>query len=71
MPDLFYGDAVPFNKVGELDIPKWLQGEYSASKVPHTPSSVDPIVEKCLSTMRGKYGCHVGILEQPIILPLT
>ncbi|KIW23500.1 uncharacterized protein PV07_11693 [Cladophialophora immunda] len=57
MPDLFYGDAIELNKIGELDIPKWFAGGYSAKGIGHGPSTVDPIVETCLSEMRAKYHC--------------
>ncbi|KAF2098971.1 esterase/lipase [Rhizodiscina lignyota] len=58
MPDLFFGDSVPLNKVGELDIPKWFAGGYNAKGTNHGPSTVDPIVELCLSTMRTEYKCQ-------------
>ncbi|KIY03553.1 uncharacterized protein Z520_00244 [Fonsecaea multimorphosa CBS 102226] len=57
MPDLFYGDAIELNKVGELDIAKWFVGGYSAKGIGHDPTTVDPIIETCLSEMRLKHHC--------------
>ncbi|OAL36193.1 hypothetical protein AYO20_04607 [Fonsecaea nubica] len=57
MPDLFYGDAIELNQLGELDIPKWFGGGYSARGIGHDASIVDPIVETCLSQMRLKHHC--------------
>lgn len=60
MPDLFHGDPVPLNSdMATFSIPTWMQGVYGAKKVPHIPSSVDPIVETCINTLREKYNCKV------------
>ncbi|KIW40993.1 uncharacterized protein PV06_06591 [Exophiala oligosperma] len=57
MPDLFHKDPIPLDRPGDFDIMKWMQGEYSESKTPHTPPTVDPIVDSCLVEMRTKYNC--------------
>lgn len=59
MPDLFYGDAIPMNKIGELDIPKWFSGGYNDKGIRHDATTVDPIVETCISAMRSNYNCRV------------
>lgn len=66
MPDLFYGDAIPLNKVGEFDIPKWYAGGYHAQGIGHTPSTVEPIVESCISEMRTTYKCKVFFYPLPM-----
>ncbi|KUL89312.1 hypothetical protein ZTR_03746 [Talaromyces verruculosus] len=43
MPDLFYGDPVPLNKTGELNMQKWRAGEYHPKGTNHLPSTVDPV----------------------------
>ncbi|UPL02091.1 hypothetical protein LCI18_013025 [Fusarium solani-melongenae] len=58
MPDLFYGDPVPLNAdMATFNLPNWMQGQLGAKKIPHTPQTVDPIVEQSLQTLRGKYKC--------------
>ncbi|KAH8688707.1 dienelactone hydrolase family protein [Talaromyces proteolyticus] len=47
MPDLFGGDPVPLNRSGDFDFQAW--------KGAHGPSTVDPIVEACVSELRNKY----------------
>ena len=59
MPDLFQGDPIPLNRPGDFDLMKWLQGEYNATKTPHLPPVVDPIIDACLVEMRTKYQCKV------------
>jgi hypothetical protein len=59
MPDLFHGDAIPLNKVEELDIRKWFGGGYNERGIGHGPESVDPIVESCVTEMRTTYKCKV------------
>ncbi|KAK4937136.1 hypothetical protein LTR66_015246 [Elasticomyces elasticus] len=64
VPDVFYGDPITLNmSKPDFDIMKWLQGEYHPKKTSHTPPVVDPIVEKSIKEMRGKYNCKkVGIV---------
>lgn len=62
MPDLFYRDPIPLNRPGDFDIMKWMKGEYSESKIAHTPPVVDPIIDSCLVEMRTKYNCKVSWL---------
>lgn len=58
MPDLFAGDAIPLNRPGDFDLQKWFTGAYATgTKRPHTPPSVDPIVDACLIEMRTKLNC--------------
>ncbi|KAH6999327.1 esterase/lipase [Ilyonectria destructans] len=58
MPDLFYGDPVPLNAdMATFNLPNWMQGQLGAKKIPHTPQTVDPIVEQSLQTLRDKYKC--------------
>ncbi|KAJ4142106.1 hypothetical protein NW754_014897 [Fusarium falciforme] len=58
MPDLFYGDPVPLNAdMATFNLLNWMQGRLGAKKIPHTPQTVDPIVEQSLQTLRGKYKC--------------
>ncbi|PVH69075.1 esterase/lipase [Cadophora sp. DSE1049] len=58
LPDLFYGDSLPLTPNPGLDIMKWAAGEYNEKKIPHNPSTVDPIVEKCITELREKYKCQ-------------
>jgi len=60
MPDLFYGDAISLNRPGGFDLQKWFTGAYQSSekKIPHTPPTVDPIIDACLVEMRTKYNCR-------------
>lgn len=60
MPDLFYGDPVPLNAdMATFNLPNWMQGQLGVKKIPHTPQTVDPIVEQSLQTLRDKYKCKV------------
>jgi hypothetical protein len=62
VPDLFYGDSIDFSQFGNIDIMKWLGGEYSDKKVAHTPESIDPIIEASIKKMKEALGfkvkCH-------------
>lgn len=60
MPDLFYGDPIPLNRPGDFDIMKWMNGDYSESKIAHKPPVVDPIIEKSIKEMKSKHGVKVG-----------
>ncbi|ETN43731.1 uncharacterized protein HMPREF1541_02890 [Cyphellophora europaea CBS 101466] len=53
IPDLFHGDAIAMNNFANTDLPKWLQGHYHPSHLPHTPETVDPIVAGSIAKMRG------------------
>ncbi|KAL3496262.1 dienelactone hydrolase [Aspergillus germanicus] len=55
VPDLFYGDPVPLGGSSGLDLQKWLAGDYHEKKISHTPSVIDPILEKCITEMHTKY----------------
>lgn len=59
MPDLFHGDPVALNPPKDFDIMSWLNGGYNGNKVQHLPPSVDPIIDLCVSKMRGQYGLNV------------
>jgi dienelactone hydrolase len=59
VPDLFYGDHVPLGGSSGLDLQKWLAGEYHEKKIAHTPSVIDPILDKCITEMRTKYNVKV------------
>lgn len=56
VPDLFYGDSIDFSQFGNIDIMKWLGGEYSDKKVAHTPESIDPIIEASIKKMKEGLG---------------
>lgn len=60
IPDLFEGDPVPLNKLGEFDMEKWRSGAYHPKGTAHMPPNVDPIVDSCLTAMRDTFGCKVG-----------
>ncbi|KAJ0419037.1 dienelactone hydrolase [Aspergillus carlsbadensis] len=55
IPDLFYGDPVSLGGSSGLDLQKWLAGEYHKNNIAHTPSVIDPILEKCITELRTKY----------------
>jgi len=48
MPDLFHGDAYPFNNDSTVDLYKWLAR--------HAAERVDPVVEGIIEAMRGERG---------------
>jgi hypothetical protein len=50
-----------------LDIVKWFGGGYNDRGIGHGPSTVDPVVERCLSEMRTKYKCQVCPAVSPLI----
>ncbi|KAI9724750.1 MAG: hypothetical protein M1812_000025 [Candelaria pacifica] len=52
MPDLFHGDPVPLNRLGDFDMMKWFQGPPG-----HSPDRVVPVVDSILKEMRGSMGC--------------
>ncbi|KAL4880637.1 esterase/lipase [Aspergillus karnatakaensis] len=56
VPDLFVGDPIPLNRPGDFDLPAWLKGAYHPQGTPHTPETVDPIIEASIAELRGKYG---------------
>jgi dienelactone hydrolase len=53
--DLFNGDAIPVNKMGKIDIMKWLNEGFDG-KNPHTKEYIDPIVVAALKHMKEEMG---------------
>ena len=61
MPDLFYGDPVPLSaNMAEFSVPDWVQGKLVENGIPHTPQTVDPIVDASLEILHEKYKCKVS-----------
>jgi dienelactone hydrolase len=58
MPDLFAGDPVPLNGLGDFDISGWLDGKNG--KRPNRPPQVDPIVEMAIAEMRKRGSTKVA-----------
>ncbi|KAJ9296026.1 hypothetical protein DTO271G3_5601 [Paecilomyces variotii] len=56
VPDLFYNDPIPLNRPGDFDMQGWRSGKYHPTGIAHTPESVDPIVDACVTALRSKYG---------------
>ncbi|KAJ5650974.1 dienelactone hydrolase [Penicillium longicatenatum] len=57
IPDLFEGEPVPLNRPGEFDMEKWRAGAFNPKRIAHSPPNVDPIVDSCLTVLRGTFGC--------------
>src|SRR5438046_1658849 len=50
MPDIFAGDPIPLNRLGDFNVQAWLDGKYG--KRPHRPAQVDPIVAMSIAELR-------------------
>jgi hypothetical protein len=51
IPDIFNGDALSLNRPAGFDLKKWIS-EGSDGKNPHTTTTVDPIVEATIKTVK-------------------
>lgn len=56
LPDLFFGDAIEMNAFSGIDLARWIEGAYNERKIAHDPASIDPVIEACVTKMRGALG---------------
>lgn len=59
IPDLFNGDPIPVNGLGNMTIQTWL-AQGSDGKNPHTMEQVDPIVEAAIADLKERGVKKIG-----------